>query len=162
MEESKITSKRELSAQWIKNNIYDALYTTLERRMKCGCNDIQEYLSQLNALNLLTNVQLKNQELMIIEMGILIENSKEIVEEDKYKESSNKLKAIKLIFYEGIKCNGKKLKSFKIWTDQQNKKRRLVLTEVFVLLERKLTELRSELISNLSSVLFSGEEGEED
>ena len=69
-----------------------------------------------------------------------------------------KLEIIKKFSSGGMLVNGKKLKPFKIWINEQTKKRKLELTEVFEVIKNQLTKLRTKMISDLSHILFVKED----
>jgi len=144
-------SKRNVSDEWIRNNVYEALETieTAERRMRNGCNDLMEYMQELSlGFHRLPEIQLKNMGIMIVEFDILIENTKEIIKKDQYEEARKNMD-----LYSSVYDKGKVYKVVKNVRDKKIKKR-IVLTRIFWKLSGDLSALRSKMVSNLSHILF--------
>jgi len=144
-------SKRNVSDEWIRNNVYEALETIelAERRMRNGCADLIEYIRELAlSPHRIPEIQLKNMGIMIVEFDILIENTKEIVKETQYNEARKNLN-----LYSSVYDNGKVYKIVKNIRDKRVKKR-IVLTKVFWKLSNDLSVLRSKMVSNLAHILF--------
>lgn len=149
--EQDFESKRNVSDEWIKNNVYEALETieTAERRMRNGCADLMEYIQELAlSPHRIPELQLKNMGIMIVEFDILIENTKEIIKKEQYDEARKNLD-----LYSSVYDNGKVYKVVKNVRDKKIKKR-IVLTRIFWKLSGDLSALRSKMVSSLSHILF--------
>jgi len=160
VKEMDIDSKRDISAEWIKNNVYEALETieNCERRMDNGCIDLIEYIQE-RGMNIerIQEVKIQNMKLMMTEFKILIRNTKKILTNEQYEESGEKLKDYLNIFNKGLKLNGGEIiKVFKIIKNDRDKRKKIVLTPIFDKLSKDLSILREEMVSNLSHVLYIG------
>ena len=158
-----IESKRDISQEWIRNNVYEALENIeeCERRMKNGCADLIDFIRSLAIpINRLAEVQIKNMEIMITELDILIENTKKLMTEKNYKEVRAKLNVCKEIFSNGVKFkDGKVLKIYK--RNNVNKKNPVTLTNLYYKLVDELSSLRSRMIEILSPLLYVTKDVEE-
>ena len=151
MTEENSESKRNVSDEWIKNNVYDALETIelAERRMRNGCADLMEFIQEMQiGLNRIPEIQLMNMGIMLTEFDILIENTKQILKKDDYEDVSKKIILYSRYFHEK--------KVYKVLRNDMNIKirKRIVLNEKFSRLAGDLSLLRSKMVSNLSHILF--------
>ncbi|KKM68688.1 hypothetical protein LCGC14_1458370 [marine sediment metagenome] len=158
--DDKIETKQDLSSLWIKNNVYDSLekIELYERFMRTGFKNIFDYIEQINLTpEMIVGLQLKNMELMIVELDILIENVKSLLLKKVYDEIRIEIDSLLVAFKKGLK----KELPYRILKNQKDKLRTQVLTEVFYIIEKHLLKLRSEMVSNLSHLLFLQDKHEE-
>ncbi len=150
VEEKESGSKRDVSDEWIRNNVYEALETIemAERRIYNGCVDLIEYIQELRfGIQRIPEIQLKAMEMMIVEFNILLENTHEIVTKDQYDEARKKLDLLSLVYDSG--------KAYKIISNREGKiKRMVVLNPLFWKLAKSLSKLRSKMVKNLKHILF--------
>lgn len=159
--DDKIETKQDLSSLWIKNNVYDSLekIELYERFMRTGFKNIFDYIEQINITpEMIVGLQLKNMELMLVELDILIENVKSLLRKEKYDEIRKIIDSLLFAFKKGLKAQ----LPYRILKNQKEKLRTQVLTEVFYIIEKRLLKLRSEMVSNLSHLLFLQNKDEED
>ena len=149
-------SKRGVSDKWIDNNVYKVLekIEDCERRMKNGCIDLIEYI-QTSYHNIL-DVQLQNMQIMLHEFDILIENTKAILSKSQHEEVKKKLELLEQTFRRAMSS---KIKSERLFIEISNNisgKKRIayVLQPLFYKISNLLSKLRSEMVSNLSHILF--------
>lgn len=149
-------SKRDISKEWIRNNVYEALEVIElhERRMKNGCADLKEYIEGLSLGSMISDIQLQNMNLMITEFDILITNTKEILDEKAYEKARADLNILQGIFNHGVK-NGKEIINVsETIIDHTKRQRRVELTYLFNRLAGDLAKLRGEMITNLKDILW--------
>jgi len=143
-------SKRNVSDEWIRNNVYEALETIEmhERRIYNGCADLIEYIQELKyGEHRIPEIQLKAMDMMIVEFNILLENTHEIITKDQYDEARKKLDLLSLVYDSG--------KAYKIISNREGKiKRMTTLNPLFWKLAKSLSKLRSKMVKNLKHILF--------
>jgi len=151
MVEENSESKRNVSDEWIRNNVYEALETIelAERRMRNGCADLKEYIQEMSiGLHRIPEIQLMNMGIMLTEFDILIENTKKILKKDDYDDARKNIDLYLRYFHEK--------KVYKVLRNDQNIKvrKRIVLNKYFSKLAGDLSKLRSKMVDNLSHILF--------
>lgn len=165
MEENKeANSKKELSGLWIKNNVYFSLEKIEEhqRLMVTAFKDILEFIKSLGLTeSQIVEIKIKNMELMISEMDILIENTKRIVTKKQYELVSKKIKLLNRLFYTGYLDDKDMGLPSNTRTDQINKTHRTELTSTFLILQRELIKMRSEMVDYLGHVLYIPQKDED-
>ncbi len=160
MEQENNNSQRNISEKWINNNVYEAmeLIERYTRIISEGSKDIWDYLQQMKMVARIPEVQYKTMGLLISEFEILIENTKEIITPDQYKDVKKKIQFLRLIYNQGKPIKNKaenKITILKVFKHIPNGKGHILLTDVYYELERELSLLRSEMISNLKEILYS-------
>ncbi len=168
MEEEKRESQKNVSDKFL-----DAIFNSLgklddhERDMLEGCANLLEYIPHLrfrNPSESLNYVQAKNMQLMVDEFNFLFGYIQGIVEEPKLKEMEEKLKNIRTVIINGIKNKKTKEVIYPFYENysQQNNSRRMALTNLFPLVCGSLSDLKREVISSLSYILYSRKENMEE
>lgn len=138
-------SEKTISNQWLEN-IFSSLMKleTYERLLKEGCSGILEYITNPN-INL-ADIQYKNYKLFLTEMEIIIENTKHLIEKEKYLQIS--------ILFNSIKKFEKEVGSF-LYTqyDMVGHNEWSELKPEFERVKPKISRLRSLLVSALWKIL---------
>jgi len=152
------TSKRNISDKWINNNVYEALekIEEHERLMKNGCSDLIEYIQEIKlGLNRLPQIQIQNMKFMINEFDILIKNTKKILKKEDYEDAKKRNEFHDNSFKNGLNLNGDKQMVYNIIHNNPKRTTYFKLNqEPFNFLANKLSDLRMDMITYLSPVLF--------
>jgi len=159
-------SKRGVSKDWLKNNVYDAMETIeeCERRIKIGCADLKEYMTYINlGLEHLNTIRLQNMRMMIAEFEIIIENTQDILGKEEYEICKEKIQEIRRMFERGIQYDskdGEKIDNPVYEERRKGKKSNgekqsiIILTRVFYFIGNSLFSLRSRMVKNLSHIFW--------
>lgn len=142
---SENSSLKTINDKWL-DNIYDILLR-LENSDKLsseGCRDIIEYLQSPEQF--LPLIQYKNYSIFLTDFQILINNSREIIGEDKYKEFVKNLKSLEEL---EKKCKGFLI----IKTNNIKKTQQYTLRPVFFEALKIISNMRRDIVTCLWRIL---------
>lgn len=150
-------NKRNISEQWIQS-ILDSLRAieSMERSSANGFEDIIDFIQ--NHRISVSEVQHKNLGLMLTEYGILLSKIKPAMNKEKIDSFIAEIKMMTKV-YHGTTFKEKEMRCG-YWRRRNinEKKKEFILTGYFNEVMRKLSAIRSELIGELSPILFKFED----
>lgn len=154
-------SRRNIADAWIEDIVFQSLKNLngYESLARCGCQSLKEYVSLYpnlaNQPDFFSYLQLKNVELFLNELKLLLPNIKGFLTIQQYDQLSFRINKCQQIFEErSISSDGTPMKIINISTSIRYKQTTLELTGSFKILVNSLSKIRAEIIEYLNPILI--------